>query len=55
MKKFENAEVVELNLQATAEEPTTEMSADLFVDGYFKQGTKSGSGPVEKIDYYPAN
>lgn len=52
MKKFENAEVVELNLQATAEEPTTEMSADLYVDGYFKQGVNTGSGKVDKIDYY---
>ncbi len=53
MKKFENAEVVELTIKATSQEPTTEMAADLFQDGYFKQGVNSGSGPKESIDYYP--
>ncbi len=53
MKNFENAEIIELNVAATEQQPTTEMSTDLFQDGYFKQGVGTGSGPVEQIPYYP--
>lgn len=59
MKKFENAEIVELNIANTALEPTVEKETDLFVEGtdgqpgYFVQGTDSGSRESNSVPYWP--
>lgn len=52
MKKFENAELVELNIAATEQEPTDTDAVDLWQDGWFKQGIKSGSTKPGTIDDY---
>lgn len=53
MKNWIAPEINELSIKATALTPTTEMSADDFADGYFKQGVNDGSGPKDEIIYYP--
>lgn len=59
MKKFVKADIVELDINLTALEPTTTLETDLFVEGkdgepgYFIQGTDSGSRKSENIPYYP--
>ena len=52
-KTWVSAELNELNIAATAQNPTTALSADDFQNGYFKQGTGKASGPVTEIPYYP--
>lgn len=53
MKNWITPEINEISIKATALTPTTEMSADDYADGYFKQGTNIGSGPKQEIPYYP--
>ena len=52
-KTWVEAELKELNIAATAQQQTTEMSADDFQNGYFKQGVGKASGSVTEIPYYP--
>lgn len=53
MKTWNRADIKELNIHATAQNPTTEMSADDFQNGYFKQGVGNASGSKIEIPYYP--
>lgn len=52
MKKFVKADIIELNITATAQEPTDTDAVDLWQDGWFKQGIKSGSKEPGTIDDY---
>lgn len=53
-KTWSNVEMTELNIEATANQPTTEMKADDIITGVgFKQGVADGSGPEYPIPYYP--
>lgn len=54
MKKWNNAEIVELNINATQNQPTTELKTDDVITGVgLKQGVADGSGPEYPIPYYP--
>lgn len=52
MKTWKNSEIVELNVTATANIPTTEAAVDEYENGYFKQGIREGSGSKIDIPYY---
>lgn len=55
MKKMWNdVELIELSIEATANQPTHELKADDVITGVgLKQGVADGSGPEYPIPYYP--
>ena len=54
MKKiWTPAEMKELNINATAQNPTSELAVDDYQNGWFKQGVGEASGSKTQIDYYP--
>jgi len=55
-KTWNNVELNELSIEATANQPTSELKADDIITGVgYKQGVSDGSGPEYPIPYYPAN
>lgn len=55
-KEWSAAEITELNISATANQPTRELKADDVITGVgLKQGVADGSGPEYPIPYYPNN
>jgi len=50
MREWSNAELKELNIENTANIPTSERVCDDFQDGFFLQGDYAGSGPSETFD-----
>lgn len=53
-KTWNDANIVELSLNATANQPTSELKADDVITGVgLKQGVADGSGPEYPIPYYP--
>jgi len=54
MKTWMNAELVEMNLNATANEQTAEIAVDDYQEGMFLLGKRT-SGPATEIIYKPAN
>lgn len=56
MKTWEKPEIETVNVQNTANQPTTELKADDVITGVgLKQGVADGSGPEYPIPYYPNN
>jgi len=56
MKTWSNAEMTEIKINATNNQPTSELKADDIITGVgYKQGVSDGSGPEYPIPYYPAN
>ncbi len=58
MKTWTRPTVDEMDIKATANEATTEIAIDDIQQGEDGRligirGTKSGSGPVSKFEYYP--
>ena len=58
MKTWTRPTVDEMDIKATANEPTTEFAVDDVQPGEDgrlrgKRGKKSGSGPVSTFEYYP--
>ena len=55
-KNWNNAELVEHSIMATANQPTCELKADDVITGVgLRQGVADGSGPEYPIPYYPNN
>lgn len=54
MKTWMNAELVELNISATANQPSAEVACDDLINGVFTFG-KRESGPADQIIYTPTD
>ena len=54
-REWVKADIVNIDINATAQNPTDEIAFDLFNEGegYFVQGVGNASGIVKEIPYYP--
>jgi len=54
MKNWMNPEIVAINLEATANQPSAEVACDDLINGVFTFG-KRESGPSDQIIYTPTD
>ena len=55
MKKWTNPEIVALNLDLTANQPSAEIAVDDLINGVFTFGKRDGSGPAGEVIYTPTD
>lgn len=54
-KTWTNAEICELNLNETMNQPSAEIAVDDLINGVFTFGKRDGSGPAGEVIFTPTD